>query len=316
MKIENYISDLLYRYNCVIVPDFGAFLTQQASAIHHDNTNSFYPPKKEVAFNAQLQNNDGLLANYIAEFENTPYQNAVSKIELEVTALKSKLLAGQTINLQNIGALTLNSESQIVFRPINSVNYLTDAFGLSHFSKAPYVAREAHKATVVALEASAPLALTLETRSKKTNWLKYAAVAVILLGLSSAISTGIYSNTIHNQNEIAVQNANAKLDAKVQEATFVISNPLPAVILSLDKAQTGNYHIVAGAFRIEANAERKVKQLKAKGFTGAKIVGQNATGLYVVIYGSFQTKEEAFRELRFIQQDHNPDAWVFVKKVD
>ena len=32
MVLEHYISDLLYRYNCVVVPGFGAFLTQKNSA--------------------------------------------------------------------------------------------------------------------------------------------------------------------------------------------------------------------------------------------------------------------------------------------
>ena len=69
MQLEIYISDLLYRYDCVTVPDFGAFLTSRVSAKIHESTHTFYPPKKVLSFNEQLQNNDGLLANYIAEVE-------------------------------------------------------------------------------------------------------------------------------------------------------------------------------------------------------------------------------------------------------
>ena len=46
MELETYISDLLYRYECVTIPEFGAFLTQRASATIDDATNTFYPPKK------------------------------------------------------------------------------------------------------------------------------------------------------------------------------------------------------------------------------------------------------------------------------
>jgi len=69
MQLETYISDLLYRYDCVTVPELGAFLTNRVSAKVHESTHTFYPPKKLLSFNEQLQNNDGLLANYIAEVE-------------------------------------------------------------------------------------------------------------------------------------------------------------------------------------------------------------------------------------------------------
>ncbi|NNG09397.1 MAG: SPOR domain-containing protein, partial [Arenibacter sp.] len=65
MGTEHYIAELLYRYNCVIVPEFGAFLTQMKSAVINDTTNSFYPPSKIVSFNEQLSSNDGLLVSYM-----------------------------------------------------------------------------------------------------------------------------------------------------------------------------------------------------------------------------------------------------------
>ena len=81
MKMDYYISQLLYRYQCVTVPGFGAFLTEIQSAQLHENSHSFYPPKKLVSFNAYLKNNDGLLANHIAQSEKMSYEVAVSVIE-------------------------------------------------------------------------------------------------------------------------------------------------------------------------------------------------------------------------------------------
>ncbi|HQV36445.1 MAG TPA: SPOR domain-containing protein, partial [Flavobacterium sp.] len=62
MRIEQHISQLLYRYQCVTVPGFGAFLTENRSAQLVQDTNTFYPPKKVLSFNFHLKNNDGLLA--------------------------------------------------------------------------------------------------------------------------------------------------------------------------------------------------------------------------------------------------------------
>lgn len=312
MQLETYISDLLYRYDCVTVPNFGAFLTNRVSAKVHESTHTFYPPKKVLSFNEQLQNNDGLLANYIAEIEKIPYNTATEKIAKQVKAIKSYLIEGETIQFENIGELVLNTEGKMIFNPSNHINYLTDAFGLSHFTS-ENIKREVYKETVETIEETAPLAFTPEKRSNN-NWLKYAAAAVIVLGLGGFFGANYYNNTIETHNQLAQEEANAQLDAKVQEATFVISNPLPAATLSLDK-QTGNYHIVAGAFRVEANVDKKIKQLRAKGYKARKI-GKNRYGLHEVVYSSFNTRAEAQRALYKIRTEHNRDAWLLIKKLD
>ena len=66
MIIANYISDLLYRYDCVIVPDFGGFVANRIGAQVNNFTHTFSPPTKQITFNGLLKHNDGLLANYIA----------------------------------------------------------------------------------------------------------------------------------------------------------------------------------------------------------------------------------------------------------
>ena len=55
------ISQLLYRYDCVIIPGFGGFVTQFKSAAIDRQAHSIYPPSKEVSFNSMLVKNDGVL---------------------------------------------------------------------------------------------------------------------------------------------------------------------------------------------------------------------------------------------------------------
>jgi len=80
MTLANYINDLLYRYDCVIVPDFGGFVTNAISAKVNQFSHTFYPPTKQITFNSHLKNNDGLLANYIASSENVSFEKAVEFI--------------------------------------------------------------------------------------------------------------------------------------------------------------------------------------------------------------------------------------------
>jgi hypothetical protein len=282
------------------------------SAKLDESSNSFYPPKKVLSFNEQLQHNDGLLPNYIAEVEKIPYEAAVQKIAKYVKTIKSYLIQGETITFHNIGELVLNTEGKINFEPSYHINYLTDAFGLSQFVSSN-ISREAYKKEVETIEKVIPISITPEKR-KSRPYLKYAAIVVIALGLGGFVASNYYIDQIEAQNQIAQEEANQQLDAKVQEATFVISNPLPAATLTIEK-QSGNYHIVAGAFRVEENSDKKVEQLQALGFKARKIC-MNKYGLHEVVYASYTDRIEALQALRQIKNENNPEAWLLVKDLN
>ncbi len=311
MQLETYISDLLYRYECVTIPEFGAFLTQRVSATVDEDSHTFYAPKKVLSFNEQIQKNDGLLANYIAEVEKIPFETANKKIEKRVKLLKSYLTQGETLTFKNIGDLVFNQEGKILFEPTYELNYLTDAFGLSQF-EAPSMAREEYKEVAEHIEKVIPIGVTPEKRKTKP-YLKYAAVALIALTLGGVAASNFYVKKIEQHNQMAQEEATKQLDTKIQQATFSL-NPLPAATLNVTK-QTGNYHIVAGAFRVEENCDKRVKQLKKLGYNARKI-GANKYGLHQVVYGSYETGKEALTTVREIRNTHNKDAWILVKKLD
>lgn len=312
MQLQNYISDLLYRYECVTVPNFGAFLTQRVSAEVHESTNAFYPPKKNLSFNEQIKSNDGLLARYIADVEHITFEAATEKISKRVLTLQADLKAGETLLFKNIGSLKLNSDSKVEFSPSYHLNYLTDAFGLSQFVS-PAVSREVYKEEVEAIEKIIPIAVTPEKREARP-YLKYAAIALIALTVGALGASKYYFDGISKHNQVAQQEANTQLDSKIQEATFVISNPLPTVTLNVSK-QTGNYHVIAGAFKVEANSDKKVEQLQAKGYK-ARTIGTNKFGLHQVAYSSYNTVNEAYRALNKVRKSGNKDAWLLVKTLN
>lgn len=311
MQLETYISDLLYRYECVTVPGFGAFLTHRVTASIDDSNNSFYPPKKVVSFNEQIQKNDGLLAHYIADVEKIPFEIAIQKIENRVKGLKDNLTQGKTIAFPNIGDLEFNDEGKIQFEPSYHLNYLTDAFGLSQFVS-PAITREVYKEDVEQLEKVIPIAITPEKR-KSRPYLRYAAIAFIALTVGGFAASNYYVNQIETYNQIAQEEAAQQLGAKIQQATFNL-NSLPAITINVTK-QSGTYHIIAGAFRVEENGDKKVEQLKALGYNARKI-GVNKYGLHEVVYASYEDRLEALNALRTIKKEHNPDAWLDVKKLD
>ena len=300
MVIEDYIKDLLYRYDCVIIPNFGGFVTNRVSAKIHEDSNTFYPPTKQIGFNVNLNHNDGLLANYIASVENISFDQATSKIK--ATVLKwNKLIKTSSVDIKNIGSFSINEKNQLIFNPKNNINYLKTSFGLTPT-----------KSSVVVRSKQNVIPLVPKERQRKTPvFIKYAATVAVLLSLSYVGWTG-YEN---KQEQLNFAKDQRKLEEKIQTATFIIENPLATIELNVNKEVPKSFHVIAGAFQFVENAHRKVDQLNSKGFN-ATILGTNKWGLTQVAYASFYKKSDAFQSLSDIRKVDSKDAWLLVKKFD
>ena len=314
MKIELYIAQLLYRYQCVTIPGFGAFLTEIQSAKLNESTNSFSPPKKMIAFNANLKNNDGLLANHIALAEKTSYEYAVSKIQYEVFNWKKAFEENELISIKNVGDLRFNADKNIVFTPYDQTNYLTSSFGLAPFVS-PLVKREIFEKEVEAIEEKATITMVPETRTANP-YLKYAAIFVLGLGLAGSVGYQMYQNQIASETILVETAVQKQVQNKIQQATFFIESPVPAVTLTLksDKEMKMPYHIMAGVYREEKNADKTLRILTRLGYD-AKRIAPNRNGYFPVLYGSYATFAEAEKAKQEIRNTINPDAWVLVESL-
>ncbi|TRX23707.1 SPOR domain-containing protein [Flavobacterium franklandianum] len=315
MNIEPYIAQLLYRYQCVTVPGFGAFLTEIQSAQLIESSNSFFPPKKMISFNAHLKNNDGLLANHIAQAEKTSYEYAISAIQYEVFNWKKALLENGLFSIKNVGNFSLNADKNLIFTPYDQTNYLTNSFGLSAFVS-PLVKREIFEQKIEALEENEVIEFIPEIR-RTSAYLKYVAIFVLGLGITVAVGYPVYQQQIANETIIVEQSVQKQVQNKIQEATFFIENPvpasLPAVTLTV-KEQKLSYHIMAGAFREEKNAQKAFQKLSNEGYK-ARRIPQNKYGLFPVLYGSYATFAEAEKASQEIQKTDNPDAWILIESL-
>jgi hypothetical protein len=299
MQLSKYISDLLYRYECVIVPGFGGFVSNTISSTVNNFTHTFTPPTKKLSFNSQLKNNDGLLANYIATSENISFEQAISNIELKVRQWQ-RSLQNENIQLNAIGTLSLNKENNIIFEPLESTNYLASSFGLASF-QSPSIKRLEYKQKVAQLE-------TIEHR-KSPSYLKYAATVAVFL----TIGTLSWNSVQQKQHSVLAKEYQETVSRKIQEATFIISNPLPELNLDvIKKVLPKKFHLIAGAFGQKTNAFKKVKQLKRRGFN-AQIIGVNKWGLTQVSFESYTTRKEAIEHLQIIKKSIAKDAWLYIK---
>ena len=142
--ITNYLIELLKDNECVIVPEFGAFISKRHSATIDYANHRFMPPYKELVFNNKLTNNDGLLAGYISQKENISEEESLDKIQKFVNQSAAILDVNYELELVGLGKLR-NFHGDYVFSTKDDVNLLGDSFGLTAFNYQPIFRTETYQ---------------------------------------------------------------------------------------------------------------------------------------------------------------------------
>jgi nucleoid DNA-binding protein/cell division septation protein DedD len=130
-KIENILTNLLATHNCVVLPGFGAFLAEREGAWIHPVTQRFYPPKKRIAFNAQLVLNDGVLQTHLSLALGISSEIALQKVNEYVQHLTNELKTQKSVSFPGIGRCYFNQSEQLEFEPDSDLNLLEESFGLT-----------------------------------------------------------------------------------------------------------------------------------------------------------------------------------------
>ena len=300
MSISKHITELLYNHNCVIVPGFGAFLTKNIAASR--NNDVFSPPKKTIAFNGMLKENDGLLANRISATDGISYKAALKKIKKDVKTLASSLNVGE-VEIDNIGTLRLNDEKKVQFQPNQNVNFDSKSYGLESFTRPPR-------------KTSSP-----EEKVKKLSIpdyaVRYAAIILLLIGISS-ISYNSFDEFRYEQKAESLANAQKKILENVQAATFdlgeytKISIPIKQNIIPVQSSSI-YYSVIAGSFRSMENANKKLKSLINLGYQ-ASFTSVNPKGLHRVAYARLENRNEAVNLIARIKKEKGNDAWLLIER--
>ncbi|MEO0312169.1 MAG: hypothetical protein RIQ89_1826 [Bacteroidota bacterium] len=334
LPVEFYISELLYDYDCVMVPEFGGFVASATKASIHPILHSFQPPSKRIAFNIFLKDNDGLLANHIARKNNIDYHQALIHISQFVKNLESDLALGKKIGLAKIGALYMDAEQNLQFIPVTDSNYLASSFGLQplHFSpinRSDFQHKVSHQLSELKNRDSIKPAKPIIGR-------KWGKLTYVMMGAAMAwLGFNIYLITPTSRDQ---QSALLSFDTAVKpamvtpppvqqptvhkaETIFVPSTPVkePRVLenkqekiaarqTDLTMPPTVAYHLIAGAFKVEENALKLMLELKANGYTSACTL-RNNKGLTMVSYG-YHTERAAAEKRKSDLATSRIDTWI------
>lgn len=128
--IDTHIQELLHDHDCVIIPDFGGFITSKQASYFNRFNSVFYPAKKKILFNKHLVFNDGLLAAKVAEKQQLSMEEATQLLLQFKDDCYLKLNEEGRVELEKVGVLFFDKEKNIQFQQ-SATNFLTDSYGLS-----------------------------------------------------------------------------------------------------------------------------------------------------------------------------------------
>ncbi|MBO5916741.1 MAG: hypothetical protein J6Q25_07510 [Bacteroidales bacterium] len=183
------IENLLIEHDCVVVPGLGGFIHQQQDAYYDANSSLFYPSGKQLAFNARLHYNDGLLCQAYQMELGLSFDMANLRIRQAVCELKDYLAQYRHLSVGRLGQLIQQADT-LVFEPALRNDLCALSFGLKPCAF------------------PADKQIHLETRSSASPWLSYVAtIAACLLLLFTFMQDNHYLSESSLPQQIKVQEA-------------------------------------------------------------------------------------------------------------
>lgn len=345
--VQNHIKELLFEQDCVVIPDFGGFVTNFDCAKINSTKNMITPPQKWLAFNALLKNDDGLLSNYIAKEENISINQANVKVKTFVEDTKRYLRFDNTYSIEGLGTFSQNEEDKIQFQPKLSNNFYSESFGMENiFLKKPepfqnelQVVSNHTIQQVFSTDNREPMAEVLEDEKafyhKKS---RFSRVLPFVYGIFCSVllisAIYLYDNQKSNLSSLnpfqsqsiaqpvlkpfvkeEVSMTTSKVDAEYVAKPVVETQPAPIEpAKSAINESENRFFIITGSFGSKQNAKKLLAALKNSGFENAAIIyPKRNEKLIKVSAAGFNNESIADQEARRVAEALNQSTWIYKK---
>lgn len=333
VELSRHIESLLLKHDCVIIPNFGGFVTHHVPAQYVEEERLYLPPTRSVGFNSMLQMNDGVLAQSVMQAEDASFPEAMRLVAEMVAHVKRALSEKGSYTFSNIGTLTYSLDGRYHFTPNEAgvttpEHYALDSFGLNRL-----------QTTMETEVIEEPVAPTPKAKKKTytlhihREWLGYGVASILALALyftwsepsADKISLQTQQANVFTQEifrhpptpapapevkkeEIseAVLQTSETADAKVENPAPVAQEPETPVV------KEGYTLVLASAVQL-ANAEALAQRLQKEGHSEAAVWTRRK--MVRVIYGNYTTEAEAQAQLRTLRKHADfANAWVMKRK--
>ncbi|MFB6340543.1 SPOR domain-containing protein [Saccharicrinis sp. FJH62] len=345
-NLTGYIKDLLLMHDCVIIPQFGGFVSSYKPAYFDPTLKRFFPPSKEIAFNSKLTHNDGLLCQQIMKHEHRSFAESVDIIQSSVQHAESKL-DNEMVLLSGLGKLERREDGLLLFEPEKENQLLKASYGLASFSMNE-LSQEERGTHLKVVKSGKPVA------GRPVSHFAAAVAALFIIffflfpakvkdpNVERADFTTMFDSLNKSNPEIGSEETMAD-EAHISGLSETISNETTAALSQNENVVTEDiepsevqnttstqtevpvkekikmvssvtYHIIIASLATKEQAMEFVKQNCKKYSPDYSIIESN--GRYRVSIGKFTSKEDAVPVLETFREK-NPkfkDAWLLTIK--
>lgn len=313
--INFHIAYLLTKHECVIIPDFGAFVVSKVQDDRSKRRGFISPPVKNfLTFNPEIIQDDGLLVHSIAKEKNVDYAEALRLVYEYVDSLVDSLMKGQTVQFPWIGKIQLSDDRKILFTPAKNLSCNASNCGLANLNfpclseasedgfiekrKKIYKRPVFYVILSVIVLLSALLIIFLISKPLKKNLLSFTDVPFI----SSWYKVDSVNQAIDTIPLISRNFAKQRITDSVKPPAVADSTKL-----------SPKYFIIVSSLIYEKEAEVMLNYFLTKGLDKSKII--RSDGKYRISIQTFYNKEEALSFLDVLKKDgENPlfrEAWIY-----
>lgn len=322
--LAKHIEALIWQHECIIVPQFGGFVTQVQSASVTDAGFSFMPPVRTVGFNDKLLGNDGILVHSYMETYQLNETEAKRLLQTDILEMRELLLREGCYDLGRLGILEQDEDGEIHFIPNNSCTapefYGLEAFDFpvlpSQATVSSIPAKDEEKKKMTVAEPAEHITLKINRRALHTV-LSVAAAVLLFFLVSTPVNTNLW-----NRNQALL--AQDILSSALKFMPKMETHETPVTVTPQTKIQTEKvapvpaespheYAVVIASAIPESNAQDLVAHLQKRGIEGATVYKHGA--MVRVLFRGFATEAEAHNKMEALQA--NPEfqgAWILQMK--
>ncbi len=302
MEVIQAIRKLLFLEDCVIIPGLGGFVSQYRAAVIDKATGTFIPPAKEIVFNGELLQNDGILVSFIERQECITTEEARQTVDRFVNDCRNQLKSGNPVFIDGVGHFSLDNSRKVRFQADAGTNLFLESYGLSsfHFNEIPRDGSAIVSKPLIfgqdEISRTIEFSINEIKRPKSHSNLRRIAIAMPLLiafsllpynsrvtdTLTTSRASMIPEPSLYRLNYPETQKRDTAKVIEFPIAEAVASDSATKEIVTSDKV-TGDI------------IKPVVAEVKTKIATGDKVTSDRVIGKYPVIAGCFKIRENADR---------------------
>jgi hypothetical protein len=282
----------------VIIPRFGGFVARHVPAKISGDGTLLSPPSKSLLFNRNLQNNDGLLVNFIMEKENMGYEEANKRCLTFSESCEQQLFSAGRLELNELGVFFTDAEKNVQFEPQTNVNHLIEAFGLFPLTINPLPVEHTEK-IIDLKDRKAPQTDPDSYRENRQKYMRIAAIAITVPLLAVGVVASFSNTKLKNSFSAAFGfGAKKTYESKIYTDRSYHFAPNAAADIITDAngyagvkftANSNDYIIVNVSDTVSADKTAVKKAVHQ--YTKNTI----ANGKYKIVVGCFSIEENAQR---------------------